>query len=78
MKKIVILLLFVVNLAVGQSVVISPNSLSRTAGISNDISILKYSDDYPTILGIRSGGTAASPTNSTNTMRLLAINAAGK
>lgn len=78
MKKIVIILLFVVNLAVGQSVVISPNSLSRTAGISNDISILKYSDDYPTILGIRSGGTAASPTNSTNTMRLLAINAAGK
>lgn len=78
MKKILFLSLFISFKMFGQSVTISPLSLTRNGGSSNDISIIKSIADYPTIIGYRTGGTTAVPTNTTNGMELLRIGAGGR
>ena len=77
MKKFLFLTMFISFRMFGQSVTIEPSNLSRTGGTSNDISITKYSNAFPTIVGHRAGGTQAMPTNTENGMELLRIGAGG-
>ncbi len=77
MKKILFLSLFISFKMFGQSVTISPTSLGRNGGTSTDIQIFKSSEDNPSISGLRSGGSTASPTSTPNGMLLMEIGGGG-
>ncbi len=77
MKKILFISFFISFKMFGQSLELSPTSLSRIGGFSNDIEIYKNSSDFPTIVGYRSGGTQSQPTGTTSGMQLLVIGAGG-
>ena len=77
MKKILFLSLFISFNMFGQSVTISPSTLGRNGGTSNDIQMIKNSDGFASINGYRSGGSTASRTSTPNGMILMQIGGGG-
>lgn len=61
MKKILFLSLFISFKMLGQSVLLTPNTISKQNSVFDDITIQSYST-YPGIIGIRANGTVALPT----------------
>jgi hypothetical protein len=61
MKKILLLLLFVSYGALSQSVLLTPDAISKKNSNVDDITMQSYAT-YPSIIGLRANGTVALPT----------------
>lgn len=61
MKKILFVSLFVSFKIFGQSVLLTPNTVSKRNSNADDITIESYAT-YPSIIGLRANGSVASPT----------------